>query len=102
MVDISELVSHIKKNLSKEYKEDSLRWALINQGYPRTTVDRAMNQAIKEIESEHKVQEAKRKESERPKITYQLYDENNNLVKSKNIKGSPSRSSFWKKLFGKS
>jgi len=101
MADIDDLVRHIKKNLSKEYKEDSIRWALINQGYSRTTVDKAMNQAIKEIESEHKVLEEKRKEAERPKITYQLYDENNNLVKSKNIKGSPSRGSFWKRLFGK-
>ena len=101
MVDIDDLVRHIRKNLSKEYKEDSIRWALINQGYSRTTVDRAMSQAVKEIESEHKIQEEKRKEAERPRITYQLYDENNNLIKSKNIKGARSRGSFWRGLFGK-
>lgn len=98
MADIEDLVRHIKKNLAKEYKEDAIKWALINQGYSRTTVDRAMSQAIKEIESEHGVQEEKRKISERPKITYQLYDENNNLIKSKILK---TKKSFLKKLFGR-
>ncbi len=98
MVEIDALVEHIKKNLSKEYKEDSIRWALINQGYSRTLVDKAMSRAISEIETEHNVREQKRKESEKPKITYQLYDENNNLVKSKIIK---TKKHFWRKLFGK-
>ena len=33
-------VDHLKRTLSKGYKEDSLRWALINQGYADVIINK--------------------------------------------------------------
>ena len=85
-----DFVDHLKRALLKGYKEDSLKWASIEQGYSDVVVDRAMNQAKKEIADE----ENARLEKEKPKITYKIYDENNKLVNS-------IKKPFWKKLFGK-
>ncbi|MDE1848605.1 MAG: hypothetical protein KGH55_01075 [Nanoarchaeota archaeon] len=85
-----DFVNHLKRTLSKGYKEQSLRTALLNQGYSDVVIDRALDQALKELAEEEKA----KKEKEKPKITYQIYDENNRLVKS-------SKPSFWKKLFGR-
>lgn len=86
-----DLIERIKRNISKGYKAESLKWALINQGYSRSSVERALKQAIKELSQKDKNKEQK---NEKPKITYQLYDENNKLIKLK-------KQSFWKKLFRK-
>lgn len=82
-------VDHLKRTLSKGYKEDSLRWALINQGYSDVIIDRAMDQAKKELAEEEK----QRFEKEKPKITYKVYDENNRQIKF-------NKKPFWKKIFG--
>ena len=39
---IQQLADYIKKNLSKGYTQDALKWALINQGHSRTEVERAI------------------------------------------------------------
>jgi len=82
----SNFVEYIKKNLKKGYTLDSLKYALISQGYPRTTVELAVNQVTKELAQKAPILK------EKPKITYQLIDENNRLV---NIKKN-----WWKKLLG--
>jgi alpha-beta hydrolase superfamily lysophospholipase len=46
------LVEYIKKNLKKGYPTDTLKIALINQGYMRTMVDEAVQEAIKQMASE--------------------------------------------------
>jgi len=46
---INQLVRYIKKNLSKGYTIDSLKWALINQGYSRTEVDKAIKITNEEL-----------------------------------------------------
>ena len=84
------LIDYIKKNLKKGYKIDTLRIALINQGYPRASVDVAINEARKEIEKE-----SPELKKEKPKIKYELYDADNKLVLSRGKK------SFWKRIFGK-
>ena len=38
---LKEIVDYIKKNLKKGYTKDSLKWALVKQGYPRLEVERA-------------------------------------------------------------
>ena len=43
------LVTYIKKNLSKGYTVDSLKWSLISQGYSRTEVDRAIKLTNEEL-----------------------------------------------------
>ena len=43
------LVNYFKKNLNKGYTEDSLRFALMSQGYSRSIVEMALETANKEI-----------------------------------------------------
>jgi len=69
------IVNYFKKNLSKGYTEESLKWALVNQGYSRTDVSRALEQAHKELAE--KAPEIK----EKPKIKYEIYDKDNKLIK---------------------
>jgi homoserine kinase len=83
------LIDHLKKALAKGYKEDSLRWALLGQGYSDAVIDRAMKQAMAELSEEDKA----RFEKEKPKITYKVYDENNRQIKFKEP--------FWKRIFRK-
>jgi len=49
---IRQLTNYIKKNISKGYTPESLKWALINQGYSRLEVVRAIELANKELSLE--------------------------------------------------
>ena len=69
------IVNYFKKNLSKGYTEESLKWALVNQGYSRTDVSRALERVHKELAE--KAPEIK----EKPKIKYEIYDKDNKLIK---------------------
>ena len=80
------LINYFKKNLLKAYTPDSLRFALISQGYSRTAVDTALEQANKELAQKAPVLK------EKPKIKYEIIDEYNKPVKIKK--------SFWRRLFG--
>jgi len=46
---IRRLVDYIKKNLAKGYTIESLKWALINQGYSRSEVNRAIRLTNEEL-----------------------------------------------------
>ncbi len=78
------MTDYIKKNLKKGYTVDSLRWALVGQGYSRTAIEKALQQVHKELAEE--VPAIK----EKPQITREIISEE--PVKEKK--------SFWKKLFG--
>jgi len=80
------LVNYIKKNFKKGYTAESLKWALINQGYSRILVEKALETANKELAEKAPVIK------EKPKITYQLIGENNKPIKF--------RKPFWKRFFG--
>ena len=41
-----DLVDYIKRNLKKGYTEDSLKWALVNQGNSKIEVERAIEIGI--------------------------------------------------------
>jgi len=69
-----QLVDYFKKNLSKGYTVDSLKFALFNQGYSRVIVEQALEQANKDL-----AQKAPQLR-EKPQIKYSIYDENNNPV----------------------
>ena len=43
------IIEYFKKNLSKGYTPEALKWALVNQGYSRLTVENAFEDANKEI-----------------------------------------------------
>lgn len=46
---IEQLADYIKKNLAKGYTLESLKWALISQGYGRIAIDRAIKIANEEL-----------------------------------------------------
>jgi len=46
---IQQLADYIKKNISKGYTADSLRWALINQGHSKLEIDKAIKLANEQL-----------------------------------------------------
>jgi len=80
------LTEYFKKNLKKGYTEESLRWALVNQGYSRSIIDSALERTHKELAEEAPILR------EKPTIKYEVLDENNNPVSIKK--------SLWKRIFG--
>ncbi|RLG11071.1 hypothetical protein DRN73_06335 [Candidatus Pacearchaeota archaeon] len=80
------LINYFKKNLLKGYTPDSLKFALMSQGYSRTSVETALDQANKELAQKAPVLK------EKPKIKYEIIDEYNKPIKIKK--------SFWRRLFG--
>ena len=85
---IDELSNYVKKNIKKGYTKDSLRWALINQGYSRIEVEKAITRSDEILAAEAPLLKTK------PEITYhyEIPSENKN---NKNY----SKESFWKKWF---
>ena len=49
---IRQLANYIKKNLSKGYTAEALKWALINQGYSKLEVNEAIKLANEELAKE--------------------------------------------------
>ncbi len=45
---VDQIVSYIKKNTQKGYDKESLRWALVKQGYSKMEVEKAFKQVEKE------------------------------------------------------
>ena len=80
------IIDYFKKNLKKGYTPDSLKWALINQGYSRSSVELALAQANKELAAKAPVLKDK------PVIKYEIIDEYNNPVMIKKP--------WWKRIFG--
>jgi len=78
------LVEYFKKNLNKGYTEDSLKFALIKQGYSRVVVEEALRDVHMELAAKAPVL------ADKPEIKYEAFDENDNLVKRP----------WWKKIFG--
>ena len=81
-----ELVDYFKKNLSKNYTADSLKFALVKQGYSRAAIDQAIEQANKEL-----AENAPKLPKEKPVITYEVYDQNNNPINVEPF-------TFWEKV----
>ncbi|MEK6823550.1 MAG: hypothetical protein AABY06_00805 [Nanoarchaeota archaeon] len=81
-----QLAEYFKRNLKKGYTADSLKWALINQGYSRVIVEETLNEAQKEMAKEAPLFK------EKPRIDYQILDKDGKLVDVKK--------SWWKKIFG--
>lgn len=80
------LVNYLKKNLKKGYTTESLKWALISQGYSRTAVEMAFEELNKELARQAPVLK------EKPIIKYEIIDENDQPITVKK--------SWWKKFFG--
>ncbi|MCK4553213.1 hypothetical protein KAT80_03345 [Candidatus Pacearchaeota archaeon] len=78
------LKNYLKKNLKKGYTIESLKWALIKQGYSRTAIEKAIEQIHKELAEKAPVLK------EKPVISYLIIDENDNPITVKK--------SWWKRL----
>lgn len=77
---------YIMRNLRKGYTSDSLKWALINQGYSRSIIEKSLEETQKEMAKEVPVFK------EKPVINYEILDQNNHLV--------PIPKSWWKRILG--
>jgi len=82
---VNQIANYIKNNLSKGYTVDSLKWALINQGYSRSLITKAIEIVNKDMA------EKAPKLIEKPAISYEAYDGDDSLV---------SKKPWWKRLFG--
>ena len=82
---LRKLTDYFKKNLKKGYTSDSLKWALIGQGYSRTAVEKSVEQANKEFAKEAPILK------EKPTIKHEIIDENNMPM---------NKGSWWQRLFG--
>ena len=83
---IGKLVDYFKTNLKKGYTVESLRWALVGQGYSRTAVERAIEELNKELARKAPILK------EEPVIKYEIVDKNNKPIKIKKP--------WWKRIFG--
>lgn len=80
------IIDYFKRNISRGYTEEALKWALIDQGYSRIIVENAIEQANKELAKKAPILK------EKPQITYEIIDENDRPVEIKKP--------FWKRIFG--
>ena len=80
------IVDYLKKNIKKGYTPDSLRWALINQGYSKISVEDALRRVHVELAQKAPILK------EKPIIRYEILDEDNKPIEI--------RKPFWKRIFG--
>lgn len=88
---MKEIVQYIKKNLKKGYTKESLKWALVNQGYSNFEIRRAIKKADQELASQAPTLKTK------PIIKYEI-------IEPKEYAGVIStgvKQPFWKKFFGR-
>lgn len=79
------IVEYLRKNMAKGYKPQDLRWALINQGYSRMEVDKA----IKMVSEFETLQKSKKVEAPKSEPFVEVMPQ-----------VEPEKKSFWKKIFG--
>ncbi|MFB6246824.1 MAG: hypothetical protein ABEI74_04520 [Candidatus Pacearchaeota archaeon] len=75
-----QLKKYIGRNIKKGYTTDTLKWALVNQGYSKSIVEKAVNEYRKEKEQPKGKAPAFK---EKPVIKREIYDQNNRIVKVK-------------------
>jgi len=81
------IIEYLKKNLKKGYTPDSLKWALVGQGYSRFMVEDALKQTNKELATKAPILK------EKPVIRYEVIGEDDTPITIKK--------SWWKRIFGK-
>ncbi len=83
------LVIYIIKNLKKGYTKESLKWALVNQGYSKLEIEKAVIKADEELANQAPILKTK------PEIKYEIVEPK---LSADEIE---KKDSFWKRLFGK-
>lgn len=91
-----QLADHIKKNISKGYTIDSLRYSLLQQGYSRTSVEKAIEMANKQLASEAP------KMVEKPVIKYEMVDDDEmaRKIAESDAQNRGFFSRLWHNIFG--
>ncbi len=91
-----QLADYIKKNLSKGYTQDSLKYSLIKQGYSRTSVEKAMELANSQLAS------SAPKMVEKPTLKYEMLnkDEMNAKIAAQDEAERGFFGRIWHKMFG--
>jgi len=79
---IEDLVDYFKKNLKKGYTRESLRRALIDQGYSKIEVEKAMQRADLELAQQAPILKTK------PEIKYEVI--------SPDFRVEPEKKKSWK------
>ena len=72
-----QLVDYYKKNLGKGYTVDALKFSLMNQGYSRSVIDIALEQANLELAAKAPILK------EKPIIQHHVIDHDDNLIEVK-------------------
>lgn len=91
-----QLADYIKKNLVKGYTADALRYSLLKQGYSRTSVEKAIEIANRQLA------ESAPKMEEKPVVKWEVIDDNDMKQKVAEQDGE-SRGFFsrlWHNMFG--
>lgn len=83
----AKLTEYLKKNIKKGYPIETLRIALVNQGYSRATVDEVIKDVMNQIASEAPVIK------EKPQIEHEIVTEE--------VPEPVVKKTFWQKIFGK-
>lgn len=79
------IIDYLKKNAKKGYPLQTLRFALISQGYLRPMIDESIEQAVKEMAREAPVLKDK------PQIEHEVVVDETPV---------PVKKSWWRRLFG--
>ena len=74
---MNNLIEYIKKNLKKGYDFNTLKFALINQGYSKVAVEEALKRVTKELAEKAPILKTK------PVIKYEIIDENDKPIRVK-------------------
>ncbi len=80
-----ELLNYLKRNIKKGYTKESLKWALIEQGYSRLEVEKALKNVDVELAREAPVLKTK------PSIEYEV-------VEPKSMASKAHGLSIWQKI----
>lgn len=80
---LNEIAEYVKKNLRKGYTKESLKWALVNQGYSKMEVEKALKKVDLELAQQAPVLKTQ------PVITYEA-------IPAESDEEKP----FWRRWFG--
>ena len=80
-----DIINYIKRNLKKGYTKESLKWALLNQGYSKFEIERSLRKVDFELAQEAPPLEAK------PIIKREII----------NKRPHEEKKGFWRRLFGR-
>lgn len=82
-----QIKDYLRKNIAKGYSQDTLKFALINQGYSRIIIETCLEEINQELAKDAPVLK------EKPEIKYEIIDENDNPI--------PIKKPWWKRIFEK-